>query len=268
MNRTCPEGRPGPGRPGFIFHVPHASKALPPEIRERILLDDGDLNRELLALTDTGADRFFLPCQIQEDRTVLFPWSRLTVDVERFREDRDEPMAARGMGAVYTRTSEGRPIREPGFDRERMLADYYDPHHARLTAAVREALAEHGTAFILDCHTFPSRPLPCELDQEPDRPDVCIGTDGFHTPDWVVGSLEETFRRSGLRVAENRPYAGTMVPLEFLGRDRRVLSVMIEIRRGLFMEEGTGVYGNAFSIGFFIRGAIQMLRRYFWLKMS
>ncbi len=261
MNRTPLEGRPGPVRPGFIFHIPHASRALPPDIRAGIDLDDRDLGRELLALTDAGADRLFLPCRAPEDRTVRFPWSRLAVDVERFREDQDEPMAARGMGAVYTRTHDGRPLREPGSNRERILAELYDPHHARLAAAVRESLAEHGKAFVLDCHTFPSRPLPCDQDQEPDRPDVCIGTDGFHTPEWSVGILQDVFHRAGLRVAVNRPYAGAMVPLEFLGRDRRVLSVMIEIRRGLFMEEDTGrMHGGARNMGRIVDEAIEALR--------
>lgn len=38
--------------------------------------------------------------------------SRLVVDPERFTDDAQEPMAAVGQGAVYTRTSDGSALRE------------------------------------------------------------------------------------------------------------------------------------------------------------
>jgi N-formylglutamate deformylase len=36
------------------------------------------------------------------------------------------------------------------------------------------------------------------------------------------------------------------VPLPYLGRDRRVLALMIELRRDLYMDEASGVRGAAF----------------------
>jgi len=48
----------------------------------------------------------------------VFPVSRLVVDVERFPDDEDEPMAGRGMGAVYTRLSSGERLRDLGFSAE------------------------------------------------------------------------------------------------------------------------------------------------------
>lgn len=224
----------------LIFHVPHASRSIPPVIRESLDLSDAALEQELTAMTDAGADELFLPCRSPGDRAVVFPWSRLVVDVERFRDDRDEVMAGCGMGAVYVLTHDGKSLRRPGFDREGLIRTYYDPHHAALEEAVQESLEESGRAFLLDCHTFPSWPLPCDLDQEPDRPDVCLGTDPFHTPEWAASTLASAFQRAGLRVAENRPYAGTIVPIAYLGRDACVLSVMIEIRRGLIIDEKTG----------------------------
>ena len=67
-----------------------------------------------------------------------------------------------------------------------------------------------------------------------------MGTDAFHTPEWLVTHLERAFVHVCLSVARDRPYEGTMVPLEFLGRDKRVDSVMIEVRRGLYCDEETG----------------------------
>src|ERR1700733_12480439 len=41
-------------------------------------------------------------------------------------------------------------------------------------------------------------------------------------------------------VAVDAPFAGALVPLSAYGKDRRVLSVMIEVNRRLYMDELTG----------------------------
>jgi predicted N-formylglutamate amidohydrolase len=38
-------------------------------------------------------------------------------------------------------------------------------------------------------------------------------------------------------VIENQPYAGSYVPLEFYGKDQRVLSLMLEARADQFLDE-------------------------------
>lgn len=72
------------------------------------------------------------------------------------------------------------------------------------------------------------------------RPYICLGTDTFHTPEWLLGSVSTLFQASGLPVAVNRPYAGTLVPTSFYGTDHRVSSIMIEVNRGLYMDELSG----------------------------
>jgi N-formylglutamate amidohydrolase len=66
-------------------------------------------------------------------------------------------MAAKGMGAVYTHTSDGRPLR-PSLDaeeRQRLLDAYYVPHHRKLEQLVRSALGDCGRCLIIDGHSFP-----------------------------------------------------------------------------------------------------------------
>jgi N-formylglutamate amidohydrolase len=110
------------------------------------------------------------------------------------------------------------------------------PHHAKRTRLVEEALAAHGRALIIDGHSFPSRPLPVDLDQSPERPDICIGTDGFHTPPQLVEALIDTCAEFGWSVAVDRPYTGTLVPLVHCGKDSRVVSVLIEVNRRLYLK--------------------------------
>ena len=41
--------------------------------------------------------------------------------------------------------------------------------------------SKNNKVLIIDCHSFPKYPLPYELNQQTDRPEICIGTDSFHT---------------------------------------------------------------------------------------
>ena len=194
------------------------------------------LTDELVGTTFTTAQR------------VRFPISRLVVDPERFLNDADEPMSRVGMGVIYERTSHGHLLRHPPTQsaRQRLIETYYVPHHAALEVAVTTAL-KHGHCTILDMHSFPSRPLPYELDQVRDRPDICLGTDEFHTPEWMADELMQRFSAEGLSVAMNRPFSGALVPLRFFRNDNRVKSVMVEVNRQLYLDEATGKMGAHFS---------------------
>ena len=272
---------------GVIMHVPHSSAEVPADVRPQFLLADDDLARELRFMTDWHTDELFaLPPDVAV--TIRFPVSRLVVDPERFEDPEAERMEAVGMGAVYTKTSQGLPLRdeaEAAREREALLARYYRPHHAALEAATAAALAAHGRCLIVDCHSFSSRPLPYEFRVSADRwkvvhrPAVCIGTDttlppnapfahpGMHTPPWLRERVAEAFGEMLSRwpggaapdpasaphepapegvgkavagIAFDRPFAGALVPLPYLGNDRRVHAVMIELRRDLYMDEETG----------------------------
>jgi N-formylglutamate deformylase len=79
----------------MILHIPHSSDLIPEQFRDQILLSDDDLTAELLRMTDAYTDELF---SYPGATTVLFPISRLLVDVERFSDDKKEPMTKGGMG--------------------------------------------------------------------------------------------------------------------------------------------------------------------------
>jgi len=232
-----PPGTPSP----IVAHIPHASTAIPPQVRSRLLLGDAALERELVRMTDWHTDALFAFAGRLGATRLVNGVSRLVVDPERFADDAEEPMAAVGQGAVYTRASDGSPLRElVGGERDALLAAYFLPYHADLERLVGERLAADGRCLVLDCHSFATRPLPSEPDQGPDRPDVCVGTDAFHTPASLAAALVDRLSAEGLAVAVDRPFAGTIVPLSAYRLDRRVASVMVEVRRGLYCDESTG----------------------------
>lgn len=239
----------------MILHIPHASRIIPADLRDQIVFSDAELDAELTLMTDAFTDELFT---LAGTPTVRFPISRLLVDVERFADDAQEPMSQVGMGMIYTRTAHGEKLRRTLGPQERrhLVGQYYEAHHQRLSTAVKDELERYGQALIVDCHSFPSQPLPCERDQSMPRPDLCIGTDAFHTPRALAQATARRIQEMGYRVGINRPYAGTMVPMAFYQKDRRVASIMIEVNRSLYMDEMAGTKTGEFDT---VREQIQTL---------
>jgi N-formylglutamate deformylase len=226
----------------MIFHIPHSSTYIPPGIRKSIYLSDEYLSEEILKMTDWFTDELF-GCHAEiGDAVVCFPVSRLVVDPERFIDDAQEPMAQVGMGVVYTKTSAGAALRLPPAEEERevLLTPYYRPHHQRLADAVDAELKREGRAVILDCHSFPSKPLPYESDQNPERPDICIGTDDYHTPGALLETAIDQCHAEGFSFAVNRPFAECIVPMAHYRKNRNVCSIMLEVNRRLYLDDKNG----------------------------
>lgn len=220
-----------------ILHIPHSSSYIPEFLREDILLSDKELQRNLYAFTDWQTDDLFchkdFPCRIVSDI------SRMVCDMERFRDDSQEEMAAHGFGAVYTKDAFLRPLR--GFDkvkRELILRLYYDPHHKKLEDAVNKKLEKFGKCLIVDCHSFSGTPLPYEPEQKNDRPDFCVGTVRGHSDGELVKAAIDILQSSDCTVALNYPYAGSILPVKHWN-DRRVQTIMIEINRSLYQKNGS-----------------------------
>jgi N-formylglutamate deformylase len=222
----------------MILHIPHASSTIPDQYRDQFILSDEELAKEHLGLTDAFTDELF---QNQAEQAVHFPYSRLLVDVERFSSDNQEPMSRVGMGMIYTRTISGSPLRRDLSKQERInLRKLYNKHHSVLAQKVEDELTQKRRSLIVDCHSFPSQPLLCDASQSLLRPDICLGVDDFHTPRELVNILKRAFSKLDLTVEINQPYAGTIVPLKWYGKEQRVHSVMIEINRNLYMNESRG----------------------------
>ena len=228
-------------RSALVVHIPHSSLYIPQSV-----LDDykkEKLYREFLVMTDRYCDELFS----SELPTLAFPYSRLYCDVERFREDEKEEMASVGMGFAYTHCSDGSILRKFSEERkEQILISCYEPHHRKLTEMTERALKENGSCLIVDGHSFYPEPLPYERHPELYRPEICIGTDPFHTPEWLSGFCFGFFAGKGYDTAFNAPFIGTIVPLSYYGKEPKVRSVMIEINRKLYMDK-TGRKTDSFE---------------------
>ncbi len=137
----------------LILHIPHASTQIPD--RRGFLLSGEALQEEILKLTDWYTDELFANNQ---DEAVIAPFSRVFCDVERFTDDSLEPMAKYGMGVLYEKTDEGKPMRHVSAAlRFEVVEKYYNEHHQGLTEAVERQLKQYNRALLIDCHSFPIR---------------------------------------------------------------------------------------------------------------
>ena len=231
-----------------VVHVPHDSAVIPATVREQFVLSDGELAGELARMTDHQTLALFAQ-GVPAQQIVRAEVSRLVVDVERFLVN--EPMESRGMGAIYTLASDGtgRSLRRPITEGERqaLIDAWYRPHHARLAEATQRMLDRHGRALVIDAHSFSPIPLPHESDQGTDRPDICIGTDEFHTPVALGMGFEAAFTAGGFSVRMNEPFSGALVPNKYYGIDRRVSAVMVEVNRNLYWNASSGTRNATFD---------------------
>ena len=232
----------------LLVHIPHSSTYIPLEMKDKFLLSNDDLHKELLRMIDRYTDELFSCVAELGGISVKYNYSRLVLDPERFRDDKKEVMVAKGMGVLYIKDSDGRKLREINEkERKQLLQSLYDPYHEALTQEVQELLNNFDECLIIDAHSFPSVPLPYETSQEIGRPHICLGTDPYHSPEDLTEFIQRFFEGIKLTTAINEPFAGCYVPSKFLHQDKRVKSIMIEINRELYMDEATGEKNDSFG---------------------
>ena len=250
MNFSNFEIIPGSPNSKVILHVPHSAREIPEEVRSEILLNDLELEFELDEMTDADTDKLTFRGSAAAQLT---PWvfinrlSRLVVDPERFPDNR-EIMNSVGMGAIYTKTSSGTQLRLQNLERDNQLLDkYFHPYALAFTDLVVGRLDAVKNVTIIDIHSYRLKEHLNGVNKGQRRPPICVGTDSFHTPQWLIDSAIAAFTSAG-EVILNEPYAGTYVPMRFYEKERNVNSVMMENREDTIAGEGMERSARALAV--------------------
>lgn len=195
------------------------------------------MQAEINLLTDWYTDELFDLAFTK----LIAPFSRVFCDVERFANDSLEIMSKYGMGMCYTHLDNGELMREVTPElRAKIKSAYYDPHHQLLEDWTTDALNEFGKVLIIDCHSFTEIPFKRDLNQETPRPDFCIGTSEYHTPERLVAASVEFLSEKGYSTSINKPYSGSMIPMKFYQKEENVMGIMIEVNRKLYVNASNG----------------------------
>jgi N-formylglutamate amidohydrolase len=115
--------------------------------------------------------------------------------------------------------------------------------------------------LIVDCHSYPSKPLIRDLDQTATRPDFNIGTDKYHTPQKLIDVSIAYFEARGYSIGVDWPYKGTIVPMAHYQKNKKVNSIMLEVNRKLYLNEPSNTKSEKYNeTKKIIAGFIEMIK--------
>jgi N-formylglutamate amidohydrolase len=241
----------------LILHIPHSSVNMP--FLDGYMQDADKIHNELIKLTDWYTDELFYS---ETDSMIIASFSRIFCDVERFENDEDEIMSKVGMGVLYENFDDGSILRKVSpILRSKIITDFYWKHHNALLEEVNKQLINDGSCLIVDCHSYPSKPLIRDLDQTTARPDFNIGIDKYHTPQKLIDASVAYFEQRGYSIGVDWPYKGTIVPLAHYQKSNKVNSIMLEVNRKLYLKEPSNEKCEKYNeINKIIDGFIKMIK--------
>jgi len=230
---------------GVVFASPHSGRFYPADFTRRAQLD---LLR-LRSSEDAFVERLLTQVPLAGATLLEAVYPRAYVDLNRAEDELDPALiegvargsggarVATGLGVIPRVVAGGREIFRGKITRaeaEDRLARIWRPYHSQLTALLQERRARFGRAILFDVHSMPSE----AASLRGHGPDIVLG-DRFGAsarPETIL-AVEHVFRRAGLRVARNSPFAGAYVVQRY-GRPAEGLEVVqVEIARALYMDE-------------------------------
>ena len=212
----------------IICNIPHSGMYIPEWAKQDFIISELQLKQFSEKMVDKDIDKIF--SFISSENKIVQEISRVVVDMERYRNDKDEPMSKLGMGLFYEKDDLGNIIRIRRETYTKCLK-IYDDYHAKLTNLVDEKLNIYDKCYILDCHSFHNG-LTYTGYNTKNFPDVCIGFNEEH-PNKEILYIKKLFEKYGYIVALNMPFSGALVPLKHLNNPK-VYSIMLELNRQVY----------------------------------
>ena len=233
-------------RTPLVIAVPHAGRHYP-----RAMLAAARLPLDALeTIEDRHADLLITEAVEAGAVAIVARMARAFVDLNRDEREIDPTILTRpplpgallpsakvsgGLGVIPSRIAAGGAVWKRPFSAdviEARLALAHGPYHAAIADALDEALAVHGVAILLDCHSMPSI-LGTGAGQQ-----IVIGDrHGRSAGARFISAATRAAGVAGLRVALNSPYAGGHT-LDRHGRPKAGRHAMqIEIDRALYLDK-------------------------------
>jgi len=210
-----------------IYHIPHSSTYIPEKYLSEYNVSKEELETFSTILSDIKTNEM-----VDEKDAIIFPYSRLFCDVERFNYDKEE-MNKIGMGILYKVNHNLDLIREePSLE----IIDFYNEHHTKLNNITKLYLEKYGEVLFIDLHSYSKNTLPYELNKDSERPEICIGINDNFQNIKLLNDIINKIRDFGFTYSINSPFSGCLVPSDYID-DSRVYGIMIEIRKDTYENE-------------------------------
>lgn len=250
MSRKSHEIRlPAERTTSVVFASPHSGRDYGWRFLNRTVLDE----RTIRSSEDAFVDELFAHAPACGAPLLAALAPRAFVDLNRAPDELDpaliedversghNPRVGSGLGVIPRVVSNGRAIYRGKLSRreaDARLADVWHPYHAALGRLLTESQSQFGEAILIDLHSMPHEAIETFAQAGLPRPEVVLGDRfGASAAPAVVEAIETAFRRAGLRVSRNAPFAGAYTA-QYYGRPSRNQHVVqVEIDRSLYMNE-------------------------------
>jgi N-formylglutamate amidohydrolase len=234
-----------------VYSSPHSGRDYPAEFLARSVLDA----QVIRSSEDAFVDQLFADAPRYGAPLLAARAPRAWLDLNRARDELDpaviadaprpalNPRISAGLGVIPRVVSNGRAIYSGKIslaEAEARIASHWVPYHARVQALMAEAVALHGRAMLIDCHSMPHEAIDTYSTAGRVKPQVVLGDRyGAAAASEIVDQIEAAFVAEGLRVARNAPFAGAYITQAYGRPSRGQHVVQIEIDRALYMDEAT-----------------------------
>ena len=215
----------------ILFHVPHSSLKIPNVYWNICIKNKEYINNSNINLSDYLIDKL-IPNKCHK---IVFKYSRVFCDVERFKDDKKESMSKKSIGLNYKNDCyEVIALTNKKYKRK-IIKSYYNKYHNKLDKVVSEILKKHNKCIIVDFHSY-SDEMVEKLFNSKNNPDICIGVDNTYTDKELIDFTIDHFKKYGYSTEINKPYSGTIIPNKYLNKKENVLSsIMIEINKRIYL---------------------------------
>jgi len=257
---------PQPSDIPVLIAVPHAGRAYPPRLVERLR------NPEFAALRleDRYVDRVAHAVAAATGASLIVAQApRAMIDLNRATDDVDWDMIVRAggkpdaekaddpaaFGRARSRSGLGLiPRRLPGMgelwkrrhersELESLIAQVHQPYHAALSEMLKGLHARWGAALMLDLHSMPPLTLRGGL-----APEFVIGDRfGASCCGTIVAEMFAWMGQNRRIAAHNRPYAGGHGLDLHAAPRRNIHAVQLEIDRSSYLDARLAEPGEGFS---------------------
>lgn len=211
----------------ILITIPHASYAVPEEIRKNMKITDYEIQQHADLFTDQIYD---VSTAYQVSATV----SRLVVDVNRSPDDLPIDNTLSDKGVVVGISENGNHVYSTLPTQQNIaerIAKYHDPFHQKITALAPDM------KFVIDGHSMRSIGPAMREDAGDSRADIVLGNRAYATCSReMMLFLFRFFREKGFSVKVNDPYDGRYIIGYHCSR-KNLQGVLIEVNKSLYMDE-------------------------------
>lgn len=151
-----------------------------------------------------------------------------------------------GIGLIWDRASKDAPLytgRIPNKEVIKRLETVYYPYYNALHQLIKQARKNHGFAWHLNLHSFPSTAFRMQK-----RIDFILGNmDGVTCCQELTETVKNFLKQCGYNVILNRQYKGGHIVKKTADPYKKIHSLQIEINRALYMDEAKQKKLNCFN---------------------